>query len=184
MQHYKFVNWWIRGFVFDVTNRLEGTSSARFSARKLIYGAFISTFLSPLHERGCSLRLCWGWMTHIIRGRLLGLLTLASSSSLLYTKLLLTWFPYFPKGLYTSTHGLNHTSFSVLPWLPMFLAIYACNSMPNCFNDGAKRSRSLYRKVAGSNMSCLEAHAGFIRLLMKGIIDPYVLWPFDKKFIS
>ena len=39
---------------FDVTNRLEGTSSARFSARKLIYGAFISTFLSPLHERGCS----------------------------------------------------------------------------------------------------------------------------------
>ena len=146
MQHFKFVNWWIGEFVvsfFDVTNRLEGTSSARFSARKLIYGAFISTFLSPLHERGCSLRLFWGcseaglrlfwgWMTRIIRGWLLGLLTLASSSSLLYTKLLLTWFPYFPKGLYTSTHGLNHTSFSVLPWLPMFLAIYACNSMPNC----------------------------------------------------
>ena len=33
----------------------------------------------------------------------------------------------------------------------------------------------LYRKVASSNTSCLEAHAGFSRLLMKGIFDPYVL---------
>ena len=32
-----------------------------------------------------------------------------------------------------------------------------------------------YRKVASSNTSCLEAHAGFFRLLMKGIFDPYVL---------
>ena len=32
-----------------------------------------------------------------------------------------------------------------------------------------------YRKVASSNMSRLEAHAGFFRLLMKGIFDPYVL---------
>ena len=30
-------------------------------------------------------------------------------------------------------------------------------------------------KVASSNTSCLEAHAGFFRLLMKGIFDPYVL---------
>ena len=33
----------------------------------------------------------------------------------------------------------------------------------------------IYRKVASSNMSRLEAHAGFFRLLMKGIFDPYVL---------
>ena len=32
-----------------------------------------------------------------------------------------------------------------------------------------------YRKVASSNTSCLEALAGFFRLLMKGIFDPYVL---------
>ena len=32
-----------------------------------------------------------------------------------------------------------------------------------------------YRKVASSNMSCLEAHAGFFKLLMKVIFDPYVL---------
>ena len=32
-----------------------------------------------------------------------------------------------------------------------------------------------YRNVASSNTSCLEAHAGFFRLLMKGIFDPYVL---------
>ena len=36
-----------------------------------------------------------------------------------------------------------------------------------------------YRKVASSNMYCLEAHADFFRLLMKGIFDP-----FDKKLIS
>ena len=35
----------------------------------------------------------------------------------------------------------------------------------------------MYCKV----VSHLEAHAGFFRLLMKGIFDPYVLWPFDKK---
>ena len=32
-----------------------------------------------------------------------------------------------------------------------------------------------YRKVASSNTSRLEAHAGFFRFLMKGIFDPYVL---------
>ena len=32
-----------------------------------------------------------------------------------------------------------------------------------------------YRKVASSNTSCLEAHAGFFRLLMKWIFDPNVL---------
>ena len=31
-----------------------------------------------------------------------------------------------------------------------------------------------YRKVASSNTSHLEAHAGFFRLLMKGIFDPYM----------
>ena len=33
----------------------------------------------------------------------------------------------------------------------------------------------VYRKVASSNMSHLDAHAGFSGLLMKGIFDPYVL---------
>ena len=40
-----------------------------------------------------------------------------------------------------------------------------------------------YRKVVSSNTSRLEAHAGFFKLLMKGIFDPYVLWPFVKKLI-
>ena len=38
-----------------------------------------------------------------------------------------------------------------------------------------------YHKVASSNTSCLEAHAGIYTLLMKGIFDAYVMWPFDKK---
>ena len=41
----------------------------------------------------------------------------------------------------------------------------------------------IYRKIASSNTSRLEAHVGFFRLLMKGIFGPYVLWPFDKKLI-
>ena len=41
-----------------------------------------------------------------------------------------------------------------------------------------------YRTVMSSNTSRLEAHAGFFRLIMKGIFDPCVLWPFDKKLIS
>ena len=32
-----------------------------------------------------------------------------------------------------------------------------------------------YHTVASYNTSRLEAHAGFFRLLMKGIFDPYVL---------
>ena len=38
-----------------------------------------------------------------------------------------------------------------------------------------------YRKVASSNMSRLEAHAGFFRLLMKEIFYPNVLGPLEKK---
>jgi hypothetical protein len=33
----------------------------------------------------------------------------------------------------------------------------------------------LYHKIASSNMSRLEAHVGFFRLLMKGIFGPYLL---------
>ena len=36
------------------------------------------------------------------------------------------------------------------------------------------KKKENYRKVPSSNMSCLEAHPGFFRLLMKGIFDPYV----------
>ena len=43
---------------------------------------------------------------------------------------------------------------------------------------------SMHCKVASSNTSHLEAHAGFFRLLMKGIFNLYVLWYFDKKLIS
>ena len=36
-------------------------------------------------------------------------------------------------------------------------------------------SQITFRKVASSNTSRLGAHAGFFRLFMKGIFDPYVL---------
>ena len=46
-----------------------------------------------------------------------------------------------------------------------------------------KGTNSYYREIASSNTSCLEAHVGIYILLMKGIFDAYLLWPFDKKFI-
>ena len=38
-----------------------------------------------------------------------------------------------------------------------------------------KKTSVEYQKVASSNSSHLEANAGYFRLLMKGIFDPYVL---------
>ena len=46
----------------------------------------------------------------------------------------------------------------------------------NIFRDIAyPLTKNTYRKIASSNTSCLEAHAGFFRLLMMGIFGPYVL---------
>ena len=41
-----------------------------------------------------------------------------------------------------------------------------------------------YHKVASSNTSRFEAHAGFFEIAYKGFFVPYVLWPIDKKLIS
>ena len=46
---------------------------------------------------------------------------------------------------------------------------------PLLFPHEQKHSKVAHRKNVSSNMSRLEAHAGFFRLLMKGIFDPYVL---------
>ena len=40
---------------------------------------------------------------------------------------------------------------------------------------------NIYRRVMSSNISHLEPHPGFYRLLMKGVFDAYV--PFGEKFI-
>ena len=42
-------------------------------------------------------------------------------------------------------------------------------------HNGAKVFHVAYREVVSSNTSHIEAHAGFFRLLVKGIFDPYVL---------
>ena len=40
-----------------------------------------------------------------------------------------------------------------------------------------------YYVVMNASPSYFEAHVCLFRLLMKGIFDPYVLWPFDKKLV-
>ena len=62
----------------------------------------------------------------------------------------------------------------------------ACASKQGVLELRCKNSaqQNGYRKIASSNTSRLEAHAGIFRLLMKGIFDPYVLLPFDLKLIS
>ena len=63
-------------------------------------------------------------------------------------------------------------------------------SLPQLFVCNIREIRKLilttldnYRIVASSSPSRIEAHAGLFRMLMKGIFDPYVLRPFDKKLI-
>ena len=59
--------------------------------------------------------------------------------------------------------------------------VFICFFHPHVFfREHLLRS---YRKVASSNTSRLEAHAGIYRLLMKGIFDSHVLWSFEKKLI-
>ena len=41
----------------------------------------------------------------------------------------------------------------------------------------------MYRKVASSNLSCFVKHRGYYGLVMKGIFDVYLPWPFGKKVI-
>ena len=56
-------------------------------------------------------------------------------------------------------------------------ALFFANKMAVIQNEYGviDHEQNAYRKVASSNMSCLEAHAVFFRLLMKEIFDPYVL---------
>ena len=58
---------------------------------------------------------------------------------------------------------------------------HLCAGFWSTLGFGVLTKTFAYHKVASSNTSRLEAHAGFFRLLMKGIFGPYVLWPFDKK---
>ena len=44
-------------------------------------------------------------------------------------------------------------------------------------------NETVYRNAASSNTSSLEAHAGLLRYLMKGIFDPYELGPIEKMLI-
>ena len=64
----------------------------------------------------------------------------------------------------------------------MFLGKQFCRTchvllQPGAFNSLFYKEISAltYRKVVSSNTSRLEPHAGLLRLLMKGIFDPYVL---------
>ena len=61
---------------------------------------------------------------------------------------------------------------------------YKCSPELIFLNEIFFRKIFRYCKVASSNTSRLEAHAGFFRLLMKGIFDPYIMWPLHKKLIS
>ena len=64
-----------------------------------------------------------------------------------------------------------------LNFIISYLMSQACHpGTSNLFKTDVEYGISIeYRIVESSNSSCLEAHAGFFRLLMKGIFDPYVL---------
>ena len=82
--------------------------------------------------------------------------------------------------------GLETTHFATL----LFKISYKIRNLPQllALSDGIYSWRMAnvlrYCKVASSNTFRLAAHAGFFKLLMKGIFNPDVLWPFDKKLNS
>ena len=63
------------------------------------------------------------------------------------------------------------------------LLLLLCPKPLACHLGLLYNSQCRYRKVMSSSPSHIEAHAGLFILLMKGIFDHYVLWPFDKKLI-
>ena len=100
----------------------------------------------------------------------------------------------------TSIHGpnfLTHKSFfgqKRIIWALALLGIftyctYYQKSTIECKFDGIT-----YCKVTSSNTSLLETHAGFFRLLIKGIFDPYrstgiprftlLMWEHIKKHVK
>ena len=58
-----------------------------------------------------------------------------------------------------------------------YFAVLSTKAIEIVSREGVTRLlfKHRYRKIASSNTSCLEAHVGFFRLLMKGIFGPYVL---------
>ena len=67
------------------------------------------------------------------------------------------------------------------------MAVFGYISSPreNMFNKMNTWPWLTYRYciVASISLSCFEAHEGLFRLLIRGIFNLYVLWPFDKKLI-
>ena len=66
--------------------------------------------------------------------------------------------------IFLQTQDIKRENYLVLVSFPG-LRKYLCMVNEFCF----QKLRNKYRKVASSNTSHLEAHAGFFRLLMKGI---------------
>ena len=63
-----------------------------------------------------------------------------------------------------------------VPNAQMLKVLYICASFWLLAHESRDLSQANnYRKVASSNTSRLEAHAGFFRLPLKKIFDPYVL---------
>ena len=65
---------------------------------------------------------------------------------------------------------------------------FKCNTWNNMLKKRIKTMylfiwKHTYRIVASRSTSRLVTCLGLYRLLMKGIFDPYVLWPFGKKLI-
>ena len=63
-----------------------------------------------------------------------------------------------------AAHYASHSGITTRASLFLYVVIYVFSTQ-----------KWNYRKVAGTNTSCLEPHPGFFRLLMKGIFDAYVL---------
>ena len=83
----------------------------------------------------------------------------------------------------------QYASLHTIPWAIQSYRYQVLQTASLCFGTKTKffckpdlrltwPNNSTYRIVGSASPSLFEAHVGLFRFLMKGIFDPYVLWPF------
>ena len=99
-----------------------------------------------------------------------------SVSKTLHTYIMSNFTIYFTRNVIFHFQLLSSTTFWLCAMSTWVVRATSCQKFAgNRLSPGNKYFVSMYRKIASSNTSCLEAHVGFFKLLMKGIFGPYVL---------
>ena len=82
----------------------------------------------------------------------------------------------------TKVQNMYSNSFLILIYVSTYWVWETRVKQFKLFLFNASHIKVTYHKIMSSNTSCLEAKCMLFQILMKGVFDPYVLWPFDKSW--